>query len=220
MSEGLDYFANVDKVDLLVGSVNVGLGSADTKSHDLGLRVFLLKLLEEGDGATFSKGTDSEAVEVLVRGLIEATLEPLLELALLPAGACMTTLEGDLGIVGNVFAEFFDHKLVGVVSIKHWRETHAASDSGLRSQDVTSNGNRRETISASDGQVGPPNLVKVELLNIFLMNALNAIVKGVFVPDLVAILLSDELSFFALVVRDLNLEVRMNFASSGIVKTV
>jgi hypothetical protein len=44
--------------------------------------------------------------------------------------------------------------------------------------------------------------------------------ERVLVPHLVAVLLGNELRFFALVVRNLDLEIRVNLAGSRVIKTV
>ena len=49
MSKGLDDLAHVYEVDLLVGSMNVGLRSADTEGNNLGSGILALKFLQEGD---------------------------------------------------------------------------------------------------------------------------------------------------------------------------
>ena len=89
----------------------------------------------------------------------------------------MTTLDGDLSIVGDILCEFFSHYLVSFMGIKDWAESHGASASGRRSAHVTSNSNRREAVGTSNGKVGSPGLVEVELLNIILLDVLNAIMR-------------------------------------------
>lgn len=66
MGKGLDDLADIDEVDLLVGSVNVGLRAANTKRNDLGSRVFALKFLKEGDRTAFSECANLLATEVLL----------------------------------------------------------------------------------------------------------------------------------------------------------
>ena len=64
VSESLDDLADIDEVDLLVGSVNVGLWSAAAEGDNLSLWVLSLEFLEEGDRATFTEGTEGETTEV------------------------------------------------------------------------------------------------------------------------------------------------------------
>lgn len=49
MSKSLDDLADVDEIDLLVGSMNVGLRAADTEGNNLGSGILALKFLQEGD---------------------------------------------------------------------------------------------------------------------------------------------------------------------------
>jgi hypothetical protein len=66
MSKGFDDLANVDEVDFLIGSMNVGLRPADTEGNNLGSGILTLKFLEEGDRATLSEGTQLLATEVVL----------------------------------------------------------------------------------------------------------------------------------------------------------
>jgi len=45
VSKSLDDLADIDKVDLLIRTMNVRLGSTDTKSNNLGSRILSLKFL-------------------------------------------------------------------------------------------------------------------------------------------------------------------------------
>lgn len=102
ISKSLDDPANIGEVDLLIRSVDVRLRSANTHRDDLSLRVLLFELLEEGNRAAFSESSDSQTIEIAVRGLSEACIQPGLKLSLLPSAASVTTLKGNLGVVGNI----------------------------------------------------------------------------------------------------------------------
>jgi hypothetical protein len=66
MSKGLDDLADVDEVDFLIGSMNVGLRPADTEGNNLGSGILTLKFLQEGDRATLTEGTQLLATEVVL----------------------------------------------------------------------------------------------------------------------------------------------------------
>jgi len=124
MSKSLDYLANINQVNLLIGTVNVRLGAAHTKSNDLSVRVLALELLEERNGAAFTESAEGKIAEVFLGGLLEATLKPTLEGLLLPATTSVATLEGDLGVVGDILRELLIHNFVCFVSIKDGAESH------------------------------------------------------------------------------------------------
>ena len=107
-----------------------------------------------------------------------------------------------------------------MVSIKNGRETHRAANGGLGSADVTSNLNRRKSVSSSDREIGPPGLVEVELLNIVLADIFNTLMHGELVVNLLTILGCDELSFLTFVLGNLDLEVFADLTCGGIIKTV
>ena len=66
MSKGLNDLADVDEVDFLIGSMNVGLRSADTEGNNLGSGILALKFLQEGNRATLTEGTQLLAAEVIL----------------------------------------------------------------------------------------------------------------------------------------------------------
>jgi hypothetical protein len=66
MSKGLDDLADVDEVDFLIGSMNIGLRPADTEGNNLCSGILTLKFLEEGDRATLTEGTQLLATEVVL----------------------------------------------------------------------------------------------------------------------------------------------------------
>jgi hypothetical protein len=129
MGKSLDDLANIDEVDLLVGTMDVRLRSANTQSNDLGSWVFALKLFKEGNGSTLTKGSDLLSLEVLLGCLLEAILQPAFKLFLLPSTAGVATLNGNLCIVGNIGCELLSHYLVCLVSIKDWAKSHGTSAS-------------------------------------------------------------------------------------------
>ena len=66
MSKGLNDLADVDEVDFLIGSMNVGLRSADTEGNNLSSGILALKFLQEGNRATLTEGTQLLAAEVIL----------------------------------------------------------------------------------------------------------------------------------------------------------
>jgi len=124
MSKSLDNFANINKIDLLIRAMDVRLRSTNSQSNNLGSGVFSLKFFEEWNRATFSKGSDLLTLKVLLRGFLKSVLQPTLKLFLLPATSCMSSLDCNFCVIGNISCELFSHDLISLVSIKNRAKSH------------------------------------------------------------------------------------------------
>lgn len=150
MSESLNNLADINKIDFLIRSMDVGFRSTNSKSDDLSCRIFALKFFKERNRSTFTEGTNRLSTEVLLRSLLETILEPSFKSLLLPSTACMASLKCNFSIVRNILCEFLSHDFSCLVSIKNWAKPHGASASSLGSANVTSNSNRWKTICSSN----------------------------------------------------------------------
>ena len=108
MRESLGELLGVGEVNALVGGVGVGLGSDETESKDEGVWVHAVELGKEGNGATHTVGTSVFSIEEVAACFLDAAFEPLGLVFHAPALASVATLDGDLGIVGDVSGQDLD----------------------------------------------------------------------------------------------------------------
>ena len=144
------------EIDELVGSMSVGLRAKNTSDAELRVREELSKHTNERDGTTLTVVTGGLS-KVSFRGSLERVSSPVRESRSVPAGTGLIAVERDLGSIRRVLLEDLLESGSTSGGVDSRRDTDGQLDGSVRTQDVTSVVQIRDTFNSNDAKGGSPS---------------------------------------------------------------
>lgn len=220
MGEGAGQLLGVGEVDALIGSVSVGLGTDETKRHDLSLGVHLLELGKEGDRSTHSVRASLLSVPESSSSFHDTFEEPGVEFTHAPSLSLSLGSAGDLGVVRNIRGQEVSDCLVGIVGYDLRGKSDGETHGGHWTAHITSGLNWGKSTSTSDGHVSSPGVVEIHLVDTIFTHALDTVVYIVLLVHTVSTKLCHELSFLFEELGDLALQSLTAHAGLRVVNAI
>src|SRR5208337_1194044 len=145
-------------VQKLVGPVRVGVRSKHSRDEELRLWKPLTQHPHERNSAAFAH-IGSRFAEVVIRGRIEATLEPWRQFRRVPSAGAPVGLERNLASVRRIFLQNAFELSRRDFWIDGWRQPKRQTHRRARTQHVAGIASRRQTVGADDREGGTPGAV-------------------------------------------------------------
>ena len=143
------------KVDELVGTMSVGLRAENTSNAELRVGEEISEHADEGDGTSLSV-VSSGVTEVSLRGSLEGVSGPVGQSGGVPSSTSLIALEGDLSAIGRVLLEDLLESISTLASIDSGRNTDRQLDGSVRTQNVTSVVQIRDTFNSNNAKSRSP----------------------------------------------------------------
>jgi len=150
VGQGAGETLSVVEVDALIGSVGVGLGSNETESDDLAVRVHLTELGQERNGTAHAVRASIFAFIEVSTGGLHAIHEPVVEGVHAPSLSFAVIYASDFSVVRNVFGQLLLDGGTSIIGVNVRGKSARQTDTGRRTNNVTSNVDLRKSSSTSD----------------------------------------------------------------------